>query len=146
MPTGSKLAGGVIFFAIAYMAALQAKLTFEEGTQATYFAWVISGIGFWQGWLVMGNRAGAGMRPAIANGMRTALQIAFFGLGFFALRTMFIRSADLRYSAPGEAVVASLELFIDYATQSATIGVWGVLMVGGMLGGMAVEIASRMWR
>lgn len=146
MPTGSKLAGGVIFFAIAYMAALQAKLTFAESTQATYFAWVIGGIGFWQGWLVMGNRAGAGMRMAIANGTRVSLQIAFFGLGFFALRTMFMRSADLRYSAPGEAATATMELFLEYTLQSATLGVWGVLMVGGVLGGMGVELASRMWR
>lgn len=146
MPTGSKLAGGVIFFAIAYMAAMQAKLTFSEGTQATYFAWVIAGIGFWQGWLVMGNRAGAGMRASIAYGMRTAVQIALFGLGFFALRTMFMRSTDLRYSAPGEAVTASIELFLEYGQQSLTLGVWGTLIVGGMLGGMAVEIASKMWR
>lgn len=146
MPTGSKLAGGVIFFTIAYMAALQAKLTFTEGTQATYFAWVIGAIGFWQGWLVMGNRAGSGMRPAIANGMRTSVQIAFFGLAFFALRTMFMRSADLRYSAPGEAVTASFDLFLEYGLQSLTLGMWGVLLVGGMLGGMAVELASRVWR
>ncbi len=146
MPTGSKLAGGAIFFAIAYMAALQAKLTFTEGTQATYFAWVIGGIGLWQGWMVMGNRAGGGMRLAIANGTRTSLQIAFFGLLFFALRTMFIRSTDLRYDDPGEAVTATMELFLEYGQQSLTYGVWGTLMVGGVLGGMAVEIASKMWR
>ncbi len=146
MPTGSKLAGGVIFFAIAYMAALQAKLTFTEGTQATYFAITIGIIGFWQGWIVMGNRAGGGMRLAIANGTRTSVQIAFFGLLLFALRTMFMRSTDLRYSAPGEAVVATFELFLQYGEQSLTIGMWGVLMVGGVLGGMGVELASRMWR
>lgn len=146
MPTGSKLAGGILFFGVAYLAAMQAKLTFEEGTPATYFNITIAMIGLWQGWMVMGRRAGAGMSVAISNGMRTSAQIAFFGLVLFALRTMFLRSANLRYSAPGEAVTEAMELFLEYFLQSLTVNIWGVLIVGAIVGGALTELAAKAWR
>lgn len=146
MPTGSKLAGGVLFFAVAYFAAMQAKLTFVEGTPATYFNITIGLIGLWQGWMVMGRRAGAGFSLAMSNGMRTSVQIAFFGLALFALRTMFIRSMDLRYSAPWEALTEALELFLQYTLQALTIEIWGALLIGGLVGGILTEFAARAWR
>lgn len=146
MPTGAKLAGGFLFFAVAYLAAMQAKLTFPPETSATYFNITIAVIGFWQGWVVMGNRAGAGISRALSNGMRTGAQIAFFGLSLFALRTMFMRSADLRYDNPGEAVTATMELFLEYFLQSLTPGVWGVLLVGGLIAGFLTELAAKAWR
>ncbi len=146
MPTGAKLVGGAVFFAVAWYAALQVLLTLPEGTPARYFPLTIAVIGLWQGWYVMGNRAGAGFTAAIANGLRTSAQIAFFGLLLFALRTMFLRSADLRYDSPGEATIESLELFLEYFLQSLTIEIWGALFVGGIIGGIVTEMAARAWR
>lgn len=146
MPTGAKLIGGAAFFAVGWFAALQVLLTLPEGTPARYFPLTIALIGLFQGWWVMGSRAGEGFGLAIANGLRTSLQIAFFGLAFFALRTMFLRSADLRYDSPGEATIEALELFLQYAMQSLTIEIWGALLVGGILGGFATELAARAWR
>jgi hypothetical protein len=146
MPTGAKLAGSLLFFAVAYMAAMQAKLTLPEGTPASYFNITIAAIGFWQGWMVMGARAGGGMSLAMSNGLRTSLQIAFFAISLFALRTMFIRSANLRYDNPGEAVTATLELFLEYLIQTLTPGVWGVLLIGGIVAGILTEFAARAWR
>lgn len=146
MPTGAKLAASIIFFAIGYYGAMQAKLTFEEGTPATYFNITIALIGFLQGWMVVGSRAGAGMVMGASNGLRAGAQIAFFGLLLFALRTMFLRSMDLRYSSPGEATTEAMELFLQYFLQSLTIPIWGVLLVGGILGGILTEFAARAWR
>ncbi|OAN71303.1 hypothetical protein A8B78_20025 [Jannaschia sp. EhC01] len=146
MPTGAKLVGSIVFFAIGYYAAMQAKLTFEEGTPATYFNITIAIIGFLQGWMVVGRRAGAGFVFAASNGMRAGAQIALFGLALFALRTMFLRSLDLRYSAPGEALTEAMELFLQYFQQSLTPGIWGVLLLGGIIGGIVTEIAGRAWR
>lgn len=146
MPTGAKLASAIIFFAIGYVGAMQAKLTFEEGTPATYFNITIAMIGLLQGWMVVGRRAGEGFGLAASNGLRAGAQIAFFGLVLFALRTMFLRSMDLRYSAPGEAVTEAMELFLQYFLQSLTVEIWTVLLVGGIIGGILTEIASRAWR
>jgi len=144
MPTASRLVGAVVFFGVGWLAALQVIKTLPEGTPATFFPLTIALIGLWQGWSVAGRNAGHG--GAIGNGLRTSIQIAFIGLLVFALRTMFIRSANLRYDGFGEAVVAALELFIEYALQSLTVPVWGVLLVGGAIGGLICETAARRWR
>lgn len=146
MPTGAKLASAMLFFTIGYLGAMQAKLTFEEGTPATYFNITIALIGLLQGWMVVGSRAGSGMVLAASNGLRAGAQIAFFGLLLFSLRTMFLRSMDLRYSAPGEAVTAAMELFVQYFLQSLTVNIWAVLLVGGIIGGIVTELAARAWR
>lgn len=146
MPTGAKLIGGLLYFAVGWYAALQVIPTFPEGTPMRFFPLTIACIGLWQGWYVMGNRAGAGFPAAVANGLRVSAQIAFFGLLLFALRTMFQRSANLRYDNPGAATIDTLNLFLEYFMQSLTIEIWGALFVGGIIGGLGTEFASRAWR
>lgn len=146
MPTGARLVGGLLFFGVGWYTALQVLLTVPEGTPATYFPLTIALIGLVQGWMVIGARAGEGFGLAVANGLRTSIQIAFFGLLLFALRTMFIRSANLRYDNPGEAAFETLELFLEYFLQSLTVEVWGALFVGGVFGGLLTELAGRAWR
>ncbi|MEJ6395019.1 TrgA family protein [Gymnodinialimonas sp. 2305UL16-5] len=146
MPTGSKLIGAITFFAVGWFAALQVLKTLPEGTPATYFPLVIALIGLTQGWMLAGVRAGAGFSAAISTGLRTSLQIAFLGLALFALRTMFMRSANLRYDNPGEATIETLELFLEYFLQSLTLEIWGTLLVGGVIAGIATEFAAKAWR
>lgn len=146
MPTAAKLVAGILFFLVGWQAAVYTLLTFPPEMPATYFPLTIGLIGFWQGWMVSGSRAGKGISVAFGNGLRCSVQIAFFGILLFALRTMFMRSANLRYSAPWEAVTATFDLFIEYFLQSLTIPVWGTLLIGGALCGLVVEAAGRLWR
>lgn len=146
MPTGAKLTGAVVFFAVGWLAALFVIDTFPEGTPATYFPLTIALIGLWQGWMVAGAHAGNGYQISMGAGLRTSVQIAFFGLLLFALRTMFMRSARLRYDGPGEATIAALELFLEYLLQSLTPEIWGTLILGGLIGGAICEWAARRWR
>jgi hypothetical protein len=148
MPTGSKLVGAVLFLAIGYYAALGVIPTFPEGTSMTYFPLTIALIGLVNGWMVIGTRAGAGLQAAIANGLRTSVQIAFFGLLLFALRRMFLRAADLAYSGSGfgAAIGDAISYFIEFFLQSLTLEIWGVLFVGGIVGGLLTEWAARAWR
>jgi hypothetical protein len=146
MPTAAKLAGAMLFFAVGWQAATYTLLTFPPEMAATYFPLTIGLIGLWQGWMVSGARAGQGLGAAVGNGIRCSAQIAFFGILLFALRTMFARSANLRYSAPWEAVEATFNLFIEYFMQSLTIPVWGTLLIGGALCGLVIEAISRVWR
>ncbi|MEM8539104.1 MAG: TrgA family protein [Pseudomonadota bacterium] len=146
MPTAAKLVAGVLFFFVGWQAAVYTLLTFPPEMPATYFPLTIGLIGLWQGWTVSGRRAGEGLGAAWANGVRTSVQIAFFGILLFSLRTMFDRASNLRYSAPWEAVTATSELFIENLVQSLTIPVWSTLLIGGALCGLVVEAASRLWR
>ena len=146
MPTGAKLVGAVLFFGIGWYGALQALLTVPEGTQAVYFPLIIALIGLGNGWMVVGTRAGGGLQSALANGLRTSVQIAFFGLLFMSLKIMFERSANLRYGGFGEAIGDATNEFIGFFFQTLTIEVWGVLFVGGIVGGLLTEWAGRAWR
>ena len=146
MPTGAKLTGAVWFFGVGWLAALFVLDTFPPEMPARYFPVTIALIGLWQGWMVAGRAAGQGTAAALGNGIRTSVQMAFFGLLLFALRTMFLRSANLRYDGAGEATTAAFDLFLEYALQSLTVPIWGTLILGGMLGGVLVEWAARHWR
>jgi hypothetical protein len=100
--------------------------------------------------MVSGSRAGKGTGQAFANGVRCSVQIAFFGLLLFALRTMFMRSANLRYDDPGEAVIATLDLFLEYFQQMLempyAVNIWGMLLLGGAFAGLVSEAVGRIWR
>ncbi|MEM7722918.1 MAG: TrgA family protein [Pseudomonadota bacterium] len=146
MPTAPKLVGAILFFGVAWVAALSVLDTLPEETPARYFPLSIAVIGFWQGWVVAGGHAGEGMRAAIGTGIRVSVQIAFFGLLLHALRTMFIRSSRLLYDGPGEAAIAAMELFLEYLLQSMTVPIWGTLIGGGIIAGLLVEWSSRRWR
>jgi len=146
IPTAAGLVGAIVFFVVGWLAARQALATFPEGTPATYFPLTIALIGAWQGWSVAGPGTGRGAGVAVANGVRCAVQIAFLGLLFFALRTMFLRAMDMRYDGFGEAIVAAMEQFVAYLLQSLTMPIWGVLLAGGVFGGLICEAAARRWR
>jgi hypothetical protein len=147
MPTAAKLVAGILFFLIGWQAAKFTLLTFPPEMAATFFPLTIGLIGFWQGWTVSGTRAGQGFRAALGNGMRCGVQVAFFGLLLFALRTMFQRSANLRYDSPGEATIATIELFIEYFQQTLEIPhIWGTLLIGGAIAGLLTEAIGRIWR
>ncbi len=150
MPTAGKLTAAVLFFMVGWQAALFTLETFPEGTPATYFPLTIALIGLWQGWTVSGSRAGKGTGQAFANGVRCAVQIAFFGLLLFALRTMFMRSTNMLYDDPGQAVIATLDLFLKYLFQMLempyAVNIWGILILGGALAGLVSEAVGRVWR
>jgi hypothetical protein len=63
---------------------------------------------------------------------------------------MFMRSANLRYDSPGEATVATLELFMEYLFQTLQMPqaylIWGTLLIGGALAGLVTEAVGRVWR
>ena len=146
MPTAGKLAGAILFFGVGWLAAVFVLDTFPPEMPATYFPLSIALIGAWQGWMVCGPRAGQGLRVGLGNGVRCAVQVAVFGLLLFSLRTMFMRSARLQYDGPGEAVIATLELVIEYGLQSATLPVWGTLLLGGAVAGALTDAVGRRWR
>ena len=152
MWTAARLVAALLFAGIGWYAARQVTeglpdTLFPEGLQHDLFEPSIAIIGLWQGWSVMGKLIKRGYSAAIGNGIRTSVQITLFGLVFYALREMFIRSSDLRYSDFGVAVMDALNLFIAYGGEFITVTpAILTLLVGGAIAGLVVEFCSKIWR
>lgn len=146
MPTAAKLASALLFAAVGFFAADAYGMTLPPGQPKFWLAPVVAAIGLGQGWMTMGRNVGQGMSMAITTGVRVSVQIAFWSILAFGLYEMFYRSTRLRYDGPGEAVIAALELFLDYGLSvlEATTSVI-ILLVGGAISGVIAELVNRRW-
>lgn len=152
MLTAARLVAALLFAALSWFAAtlvvdgLRGDL-FGESRLYPWFGYTMGLIGLWQGWMVMGKLVGRGVRASMGNGLRTSVQIMIIGLGYFAIREMFVQAVNLRYTDFGVAVFEALELFIAYSADLVTVPVAiGVMVLGGVLSGILTEMASRLWR
>ncbi len=76
-----------------------------------------------------------------------AVMMAFFALLGFSTYEMVLGSLRGQYgSSPLAAVLGIFRLMMENARAMISPGVLGVLVLGGLLGGMATEEASRRWR
>lgn len=152
MWTAARLVAAVLFAGIGWFGArlvtdgLTGSL-FPAGVGHDLFEISIAVIGLWQGWAVMGKVVKRGYSAAFGNGIRTSVQIALFGLVFYALREMFIRSSDLRYSDFGVAVVDALNIFLEYGEEFISVTPALIfLAAAGACAGLIVEFCSKIWR
>ena len=152
MFTAARLVAALLFAGIGWLAAREVTNTlsdslFPTGMPHDLFEPSIAAIGLWQGWVVLGKGVKRGYSASIGIGIRTSVQIALFGLGYYALREMFIRSADLRYTDFGVAVLEALELFLEYGGELLRVPMAiGILLLGGAIAGIICEYVSKIWR
>ncbi|MCC6306562.1 MAG: TrgA family protein [Rhodobacteraceae bacterium] len=146
MPTAAKLVAALVFAAVAFLGASVYVPLLPEGTQARWFAAASAAIGALVGWLVMGPLAGRGLVAAMGYGLRTAATIVFWTGLLFSGREMILRSLNMRYDGPMEAVVGVFDIALDYGRLLADPQILAVLGLGGMVGGIAAELASRRWK
>lgn len=146
MPTTAKLVSAILFAAVGYLAASAYGETMPPGQPRQWLAPIVAVIGLGQGWVTMGGLVGQGISMAITTGVRVSVQIAFWAVLGFGLFEMFYRSTRLRYDGLGEAVIAALNLFLDYGLSvlSAT-SCLVILLVGGAVSGVVAELVNRRW-
>ena len=146
MPTAAKLVSALLFAAVGYFAAEAYGQTLPPGQPRQWLAPIVAAIGLGQGWLTMGSLVGQGISVAVTTGVRVSVQIAFWAVVGFGLYEMFYRSTRLRYDGVGEAVIAALDLFLDYGLSllSATTCLV-ILLVGGAMSGVLAELVNRRW-
>lgn len=146
MPTAAKLVAALAFAAVAFAAATAYVPRLPEGTQATWFPPLSALIGALTGWMVMGPLAGRGWGASAGYGLRTSATVVFWAALLFSIREMVLRSMNKRYDGPMEAVVGTFDIMLDYGARMLDARVLGVLVAGGILGGLAAEVAARRWR
>jgi hypothetical protein len=146
MPTASKLAAAVAFALLGYFIAQTLVPHLPEGTRLGLFREISAAIGFVVGWLVMGPLPRSNFGGAAGSGMRTALTVVFWALLGFSIYLMIRKSMHMMYDGPMQAVLGVFDLMLQYGKMMLVPDVIGVVLVGGALGGMAVEWVGRRWK
>ncbi len=94
----------------------------------------------------MGNLVGKGYGEAAGSGLRTSVTLVFFALLGFSTYHMILQSTKMVYDGPMDAVLGIFDFMMENGRAMLTAGVLGVLGIGGLVGGMVAEWASRRWR
>jgi len=147
MPTAGKLIAAVTFALVGWLAARAYIPQLPEGTNTGYFPEITALMGLLIGWLTLGPAAGRrGYVEGGSLGLRTSVFVVFWALLGFSTYYMVLRSTKLIYRNAGEAVLDVPQLMIHYGALVACVPVLVVLVVGGILGGLATEFAGRHFR
>ncbi|MCB6176676.1 TrgA family protein [Rhodobacter sp. Har01] len=147
MPTAAKLVAALCFAAVGWLAANAHVPALGSNASVGAFREMTALIGLLIGWRVMGNRVGKGMAEAVGSGLLTSMLLVFFALLLFSGYLMIDRSLTSQpYDGPMDAVLGVFELMMEQGRKMLTVGVLGVLILGGMLGGAAAEWARARWR
>ncbi len=153
MPTAAKLAAAIVFAALAFVASEIAKTLMPANTPAGWLSEINAAISALVGWFLAGRRtgihrtvSGIGWRGALERGLTGTVAALVLVLLFHATARMITQSLRRRYDNPGEAVLAVVELMIDYLRMIATAEMAVTLLCGGLLAGLVVEQVSRRWR
>jgi hypothetical protein len=146
MPTAAKLVAAIVFAALAYLAAEVYKVGVPERTVWGVFNVICAAVGALCGWFVMGRLAGRGYGAAMGYGLRTTVTFVFWIVVGFSIYQMILRSMNLRYGGPMEAIVGTFDLMIEYGQSMATGMMIATLLTGGVVAGAIVEWAGRRWK
>jgi len=146
MPTAAKLVSAIAFALIGWFAGRAYIAILPEGQTAALVAPVAAGVGLFQGWFTMGRHVTGQLIMDLGTGLRSSVQIAFFVVLIFGLLEMFDRSTRLRYDGPGEAVIAAMELFLEYGLSVIlAMNTLAILAIGGMAAGILAGLVARRW-
>lgn len=151
MPTAPKLVAAACFAALGFFAAAAFVRGLIARDQAAlvvaYMVPVMTLIGMVCGWRIMGQLSGRGWAAAIGTGLRTAVTVMFWALLVFSAQRMMEKAFQRLYGdSPMEAVVDIFALLLDYVMQLNDPEVLAALALGGVLGGLATEMAGRRWK
>ncbi len=143
MPTMPKLIAGVLIAILGYVAAEAFKPGMPEGSYFGQFSLICAVIGFLVGWIVLGNKVGLGFAGAVSAGLQAAVVFTFFALLGFSIYLMLKRSARMMYDDPMQALVGVFDMMMKHGALLFTAQVMGVLVIGGIIAGLAVDWVGK---
>ncbi|UOA27200.1 TrgA family protein [Pseudosulfitobacter sp. DSM 107133] len=146
MPDAARLVAAICLAIVAFIVSGQIVPLMPESTDFGYFLYVNIILGAVVGWTVMGPRAGRGVVSAINNGLTGMLVFVLWGLFIQGANEMVRLAMRNRYDGPFEAIVAIFEIGAEYGLIMLVPVVIGTLIAGGVLAGLATEVAWRKWR
>jgi len=98
------------------------------------------------GWSVMGNSVGKGYVEAAGSGIKTAVILAVVALFLLAMAEMLENSVRMRYEDAMEAILAVVDTMAKRSQALLSLGVFGTILLGGIIGGILTENTGRRWK
>jgi hypothetical protein len=146
MLTAAKMVAGILFAGLAWYVSQLIKPLFPEGTNTGWFAEVNAVISFLVAWQIAGPRAGTSWSGAVSYGLTTTVAMTFWAVFLHSGGEMVRKSLQKLYDGPSEAVVDVFALTLEHAMLMATPEVLGMLVAGGVLAAILVEVTGRNFR
>lgn len=146
MPDGAKLTAAILLGALGFILSDMIRGLMDEEINFGYFNYVNVLLGFLVGWGMVGRRAGKGLTFAVNNGFTGVVSLVILGLFVQSCNEMLRLSLRNRYDNAFEALVAVVQLMMEYAVTMATIPVAVVVILGGIIAGLCTEVAWHRWR
>ena len=146
MPTGAKLMAAVSFAVVGWVLANFYALNMPDAAAAGPIREVAAVVGAITGWKVMGPAVGKGYVEAAGAGIRTSIVLAVAALFLLALAEMLDKSVKMRYDGALEAFLDIFQTMVRRSDALLSLGVFGTVLLGGVLGGLLTENAGRRWK
>lgn len=146
MPTAAKLMAAISFAVVGWVLANYYAMNMPDAAAAGPIREGAALVGVIIGWSVMGNSTGKGYVEAAGAGIKTAVILAVVALFLLALSEMLENSVRMRYEDAMEAILAVVETMAKRSQALLSLGVFGTILLGGIVGGILTENAGRRWK
>lgn len=146
MPTGAKLMAAVSFAVVGFVMANYYAMNMPDASAVGPIRESAAVVGALIGWTVMGPTVGKGYVEAAGSGIKTAVVLAVAALFLLALREMLDNSVKMRYDTALDAILDVFQTMAHRSRALLSLGVFGTILLGGIIAGMLTENASRRWK
>jgi len=143
--TSGKAVSGIGFAITAFFASEFYQMLMPDLYTGEWISVWAAALGFIVGWRVLGDQLNCDLRTAARRGALTSLWLFIWALVLFSAAEMIRRSMEHRAPNPGEAIGKVFEIIIDFAVIAWDVKVVAVLVFGGLISGIAAELANRRW-
>ena len=145
MPTGAKLAASFCLAGVGWYASQVFRPLMPPETDFGYFDIVNVVLGILAGWFVVGKRVGRSYLESFSAGLTGVVALVAWGLFLQSFNEMLKLALQRRYEGPVEGIIAIFEIGVDHGQVLFDTKLIIVLLIGGIITGVAAEWASRRW-
>lgn len=146
MPTGAKLMAAISFAVVGWVLANFYAVNMPDAAAAGPIREVAALVGAVTGWKVMGPSVGKGYVEAAGAGIKTSVVLAVAALFLLAMAEMLDNSVKMRYEGALDAILDVFQTMAKRSDALLSTGVFGTILLGGILGGLLTENAGRRWK
>ncbi len=146
MPTGAKLMAALSFAVVGWVLANYYAMNAPDSAALGPVREVAALVGAIVGWKLMGPAVGKGYVEAAGAGVKTAVVLAVVALFLLGLKEMLDNSVKMRYDGALDAILDIFQTMVKRSEGLLSLGVFGTILLGGIIAGLLTENAGRRWK